>query len=84
MMAERGIEVDHSTLNRWVTFYSPQLEKAGFFAPNIYSFTVASLQPVNMEIRDSNKIRVIFLNMIFLLIFRVFEHSKRAYSSEVV
>ncbi len=28
MVAERGIEVDHSTLNRWVTFYSPQLEKA--------------------------------------------------------
>ena len=28
MVAERGIEVDHSTLNRWVAFYSPQLEKA--------------------------------------------------------
>ena len=28
MMAERGIEVDHSTLNRWVIKYAPQLEKA--------------------------------------------------------
>lgn len=28
MMAERGIDVDHSTLNRWVIFYAPKLEKA--------------------------------------------------------
>jgi putative transposase len=28
MMAERGIKVDHSTLNRWVIFYAPLLEKA--------------------------------------------------------
>lgn len=27
MMAERGIDVDHSTINRWVLQYSPQLEK---------------------------------------------------------
>ena len=27
MMAERGIEVDHSTVNRWVVKYSPELEK---------------------------------------------------------
>ena len=27
-MAERGVEVDHSTLNRWVVFYAPKLEKA--------------------------------------------------------
>ena len=27
MMRERGIEVDHSTLNRWVVKYSPELEK---------------------------------------------------------
>ena len=27
-MAERGIKVDHSTLNRWVIFYAPLLEKA--------------------------------------------------------
>jgi len=26
MMAERGISVDHSTVNRWVIKYSPQLE----------------------------------------------------------
>ena len=25
MMAERGISVDHSTVNRWVIKYSPQL-----------------------------------------------------------
>src|SRR5438445_1489630 len=27
-MAERGVEVDHSTMNRWVIKYSPQLEEA--------------------------------------------------------
>ena len=28
MMAERGLQVDHSTLNRWVVHYAPKLEKA--------------------------------------------------------
>jgi len=28
MMAERGIKIDHSTLNRWVVHYAPKLEKA--------------------------------------------------------
>jgi transposase-like protein len=28
MMAERGFSVDHSTINRWVLYYSPQLEAA--------------------------------------------------------
>jgi putative transposase len=28
MMEERDVEVDHATLNRWVTKYSPQIEKA--------------------------------------------------------
>jgi transposase-like protein len=27
MMAERGIEMDHSTLNRWVLKYAPEIEK---------------------------------------------------------
>ena len=27
LMGERGFSVDHSTVNRWVVFYSPQLEK---------------------------------------------------------
>ena len=27
MMGERGVEVDHSTLHRWVLKYVPQLEK---------------------------------------------------------
>jgi transposase-like protein len=27
MMAERGVEVDHSTLNRWVLKYAPELDK---------------------------------------------------------
>ena len=27
MMAERGIQVDHSTLNRWVLKYAPEIEK---------------------------------------------------------
>ena len=28
MMAERGLTIDHSTLNRWMIKYAPQLEKA--------------------------------------------------------
>ena len=28
MMAERGVEVDHSSLNRWVLKYTPPLEVA--------------------------------------------------------
>lgn len=28
LMEERGVEVDHSTINRWVIRYSPQLEAA--------------------------------------------------------
>jgi len=28
LMLERGVHVDHSTLNRWVVKYSPQLEEA--------------------------------------------------------
>ena len=27
MMAERGIEVDHATINRWVLNYAPELDK---------------------------------------------------------
>jgi transposase-like protein len=27
MMAERGVEVDHSTLHRWVLKYAPALDK---------------------------------------------------------
>lgn len=27
MMQERGIDVDHSTINRWVLKYSPELDK---------------------------------------------------------
>jgi transposase-like protein len=27
MMCERGVEVDHSTLSRWVQKYAPQLDK---------------------------------------------------------
>ena len=28
MMTERGLKIDHSTLNRWVVHYAPKLEKA--------------------------------------------------------
>lgn len=27
MMAERGVEVDHSTINHWVLKYAPELDK---------------------------------------------------------
>jgi putative transposase len=28
LMEERGVDVDHATINRWVVKYSPQLEEA--------------------------------------------------------
>jgi putative transposase len=28
LMEERGVSVDHATINRWVLKYSPQLEEA--------------------------------------------------------
>jgi putative transposase len=28
LMEERGVEVDHATINRWVITYSPLLEEA--------------------------------------------------------
>jgi putative transposase len=28
LAAERGLQVDHSTVNRWVIHYSPQLEES--------------------------------------------------------
>jgi len=27
-MAERGLKIDHSTLNRWVVHYAPKLKQA--------------------------------------------------------
>jgi transposase, IS6 family len=27
IMAERGVDVDHSTINRWVLKYAPKLDK---------------------------------------------------------
>ena len=39
MMEDRGVEVDHSTLNRWILEYVPLLEK-GFLAHNRRSATV--------------------------------------------
>jgi putative transposase len=38
LMEERGVEVDHSTMNRWVIKYSPQLEEA-FLAFPIHDFS---------------------------------------------
>lgn len=28
LAAERGLKVDHSTINRWVIYYAPQLEES--------------------------------------------------------
>ena len=32
---ERGLKVDHSTINRWVITYSPQLEEVGRFKSEV-------------------------------------------------
>lgn len=49
MMQERGVEVDHSTINRWVLKYAPQLDKR--IRPH--------LQPTNDEGRvDETYIKV--------------------------
>jgi putative transposase len=43
LMEERGVEVDHSTINRWVIKYSPQLEEA-FHRRKLYRVTVDTRQ----------------------------------------
>ncbi|MDQ1252128.1 MAG: transposase, family [Euryarchaeota archaeon] len=42
MMAERGIQVDHSTIMRWVHQYSPEIEKKvrRYLRPTKYSWRV--------------------------------------------
>lgn len=42
MMAERGVEVDHSTINRWVLKYAPELDKRirPYLNPTNYSWRV--------------------------------------------
>ena len=35
MMLERGIKVDHATINRWVIHYSPQLEQLHRFCRKV-------------------------------------------------
>ena len=44
-MGERGFSVDHSTINRWVPFYSPQLE-AAFKRMTIRGKTLAMLTQI--------------------------------------
>ena len=63
LMAERGIDVDHSTLNRWVIRYTPQLDTkmrsktksvAGDLSP--IKRTMTSMKfPVNLFTRRSNR-----------------------------
>jgi IS6 family transposase len=33
MLAERGVNVDHSTIYRWVQRYAPEMEKTGVTLP---------------------------------------------------
>jgi transposase-like protein len=35
LMEKRGVHVDHSTINRWVIKYSPQLEEAFPHSPGL-------------------------------------------------
>ncbi len=35
MMLERGVEVDHSTINRWVLKYAPELDKVVLQEPRL-------------------------------------------------
>ncbi len=52
LMEERGVNVDHSTINRWVIKYSPQLEEE-FGAPAAiggkFSVSRKSLRVNNFE-----------------------------------
>ena len=43
-MRERGVHVDHSTINRWVVTYSPQLEEGPHRAKLPYAATHSSRQ----------------------------------------
>ncbi len=49
MMLERGFSVDHSTIHRWVTYYSPQLLKA---------FSKKKRKPGNRWRRDETYVKV--------------------------
>jgi len=44
IMKERGFEVDHSTLNRWVINYTPQLKEA-FHKRKRMTWSTFLLQP---------------------------------------
>ena len=46
MMAKRGIQVDHTTIMRWVHQYSPEIEKKirRHLRPTNYSFFLVNLK----------------------------------------
>jgi len=64
LMRERGVLVDHATINRWVIRYSPQLEEAfhrrkrpvglvQFVMDEQFSSQVHGLQPYHLLICDA-------------------------------
>jgi putative transposase len=46
LMAERGVDVDHSTINRWTIKYSPLLEEANSVRLNFCMVAELSEAPV--------------------------------------
>ena len=46
MMGERGVAVDHSTLNRWVIKYAPELEKHSAAVSVLWAGVGGSMRPM--------------------------------------
>jgi transposase, IS6 family len=39
MLCERGVDVDHMTIYRWVQHYAPEMEKRALWYPNRLNFS---------------------------------------------
>jgi hypothetical protein len=56
MMEERGVEVDHSTLNRWVLKYAPLLEREFRGFCRKFPWCASSHQPLGRLTPPANRI----------------------------
>ncbi|WP_222106973.1 hypothetical protein [Escherichia coli] len=49
MLAERGVNVDHSTIYRWVQRYAPEMEKPFTLPEDIMK---GELRPLNLNLNN--------------------------------
>jgi transposase-like protein len=58
LMEERGINVDHATVNRWVIKYSPQLE-AQFHRRKRFVWTSWRMDEIYIKVKGERKVRFV-------------------------